>query len=236
MSQNRSSAVMQQRAPREVEGDNDERKRWRDLDFFPTPPWAARACAELILKLDPAAENVWEPACGQKHFAAPLSEFFDVCATDIHSYGPNTMVMDFLDRKAQSPAPFYLPQIDWVVTNPPFSLAKEFALRGLEVACKGVLLLCRVALLESEGRQELLYTGDHPLTVLAPFVERVPMQLGSWDPELRSATAYAAFVWIKGAAPRAPMPILAGTRARLWKPDDVERFAVQSSAPLLERA
>ena len=35
-----------------------------DLEFFPTPPWAARAGGELIRQLDPEAVNCWEPACG----------------------------------------------------------------------------------------------------------------------------------------------------------------------------
>ena len=44
---------------------------------------------------------------------------------------------DFLDTSALAPA------ADFVVTNPPFSLAVEFALRALEVAHRGVALLVR---------------------------------------------------------------------------------------------
>lgn len=227
MSQNRSSAVMQQRAPSQVEADTDLRKKWRDLDFFPTPPWAARACAELILHLDPEARSISDPSCGQGHFLEPCKEYFAECiGADIHDYDRGYFVRDFLRDD--------MPRVDWIATNPPFSLAKEFAERGLAIARRGVLLLCRIALLESEGRYELLYTGKEPLTICAPFIERVPMQLGGWDPDLRSATAYAAFVWMKGARPRPLLPIAPGTKARLWRDTDVRRFAEMSALPLFE--
>ncbi len=229
MSGNRSAAVRQQRAPRHVEGDDDLRKRWRDLDFFPTPPWAARACGELILTLDPDARSVIDPACGQGHFIGPLRQYFEsTFASDIHDYGRGFAVADFLA------ADFEPDSIDWVATNPPFSQAQAFIERGVAVARRGVLMLCRIALLEGIGRFETLYGGANPLTVCAPFVERVPMQLGSWDPGLSSASCYAAFVWIKGAAPRPLMPIPPGTRARLWKSDDVARFGTQAPGPLFQ--
>jgi hypothetical protein len=47
-----------------------------ELDYFPTPPWAARAGAELIKRLDPAARSCWEPACGQGHMAHGLADYF----------------------------------------------------------------------------------------------------------------------------------------------------------------
>lgn len=72
------TAVMAQRAPRQVASDDARRRLWRQLDFYPTPPWAARAGAELISEIDPEAKTVWEPACGQGHMAEPLGEYFDV--------------------------------------------------------------------------------------------------------------------------------------------------------------
>lgn len=44
------------------------------------------------------------------------------------------------------------------------------------------------------------------LAMKATFCERVPMQLGSWDPDLSSATAYAWFFWMQpGAIKASPM-------------------------------
>jgi hypothetical protein len=71
---------------------------------------------------------------------------------------------------------------------------------------------------------------DCPLTAVAPFAERVPMVKGRWDPEASSATAYAWFIWRKtplgglDASPCTVIPIPPGTRARLTKVSDMERF------------
>lgn len=74
---NTSAAVMNQRAPRLVEADDDTRARWRALDWFATPPWATRALGEIVHAIDPGARTVWEPACGDGIMAAVLEETFD---------------------------------------------------------------------------------------------------------------------------------------------------------------
>lgn len=175
-----------------VEGDGDERALMRALNYFPTPPWAARAGGELIASLDPQAQSVWEPACGAGHMAGPLRERFgSVLASDIHDHGFG-LVHDFLGD-----APFVAGSgVDWVVTNPPFAKAEAFVELGLSYARRGVAVLCRLAFVESVGRYSLM----RRMAVMAPFAERVPMQLGSWDPDLSSATAYAWFVWMHDAA------------------------------------
>ena len=67
-----AGAVMAGRAPAAVEGDEALTALHRQLDYFPTPPWAARAGAELIRFVDPEARTIWEPACGDGHMAAVL--------------------------------------------------------------------------------------------------------------------------------------------------------------------
>lgn len=231
--QNTSAAVMEQRAPRHVEGDDDKRKLWRDLDFFPTPPWAARAGIEMVRTIDREAESMWEPACGEGHIAGPAREYFEpgkVIATDIHNYNGNA-IWDFL-----SPQPLPLSGVDWVITNPPFANAAEFVSKGLYVAERGVAVLCRMAFLESATRFPLHFKGVWRLNVMAPFMERVPMQLGSWDPGARSATAYAWFIYCKKRFDDFPVirPIPPGTRARLTRPDDAAHFGGKSAAPLFD--
>lgn len=224
-----STAVMARRTTDALEED-PQRKLWRALDYYPTPPWAARAGGELIKRLDPAAKTAWEPACGEGHMADPLAAYFDgLWASDIHGHGFGA-VHDFLGGALPSEVQA---GVDWVITNPPFLLAAEFLARGLEVANRGVALLCRLAFLESETRYQLLY-GDQPVTVVAPFTERVAMQLGSWNPKGATATAYAWFVWVKGSPIRGQlMPIAPGAKKRLSRPADVQRFALKGELPLL---
>ncbi len=251
MAQNTSTAVMERRAGANVEGDDAQRALWRKLNFFPTPPWAGRAVAEVIQSIEPmrrewdiSLQSVWEPACGELHIAEPLREYFaQVWATDVHYYGCGQDELDFFndahveayfgatpDRMDQGDAP------DWIITNPPFLKAADFVERGLKIARRGVAVLCRMAFLESAARYELLHGPKSRLAYVCPFIERVPMQLGSWDPELSSATAYAWFIFDKRQffggrwQGRAIPP---GTKARLTRPDDVRRFARHTDLPLL---
>jgi hypothetical protein len=113
------------------------------LDFFPTPPWATRALFRHVL---PALGvevivGAWEPACGEGHMAAVIAEFAgsSVIASDIFDYGYGVVPVDFLFD-----AP--LAQPDWIITNPPFSLACEFTLRALDLATEGVAMLVRHAM------------------------------------------------------------------------------------------
>ena len=180
MSQNRSHAVMAQRA-----------EPHDSLDFFPTPPWATRALCEHVAPID--GYLAWDPACGDGSMYHPLCEYaLAVAASDIHHYGWRHSVHDFLQP--------YLPDgiggAEWVVTNPPFRLAEQFARRALEIAETGVALLVRSVFTEGVGRYERLFR-PHPPAIIAQFTERVPMVKGRLDGKASSATAYAWFVWTR---------------------------------------
>lgn len=201
-------------------------------DFFPTPPWGGRAGAEILLRLDPRARSIWESACGAGHLAHALSGYFpEVRASDAYAYDGNE-IFDFLagDLSGQG--------ADWVFTNPPFGdgRAEAFIRRAWTVATRGVAIFARVGLLESVGRHTLLY-ADCPLTVFAPFSERIALTKGRWEPDASSAAFYAWFFFVKPALrPRrfmariaggdypATLPIPPGTEARLTHANDAELF------------
>lgn len=159
--------------------------------------------------------------------AAALQPFFGcVYASDVHPFGFGDAV-DFLGDVEDTGA-------DWIITNPPFRTAAEFVRLGLERASRGVALLLRLQFLEGCERFPLLYGAD-PLTVCAPFAERVPMTLGRWDPAQSSATAYAWFVWRKGEkGPPRLCAIPPGTRARLTFPNDARRFGYRQDSEMLD--
>jgi hypothetical protein len=233
---NRSAAVGAKRAPDLVEADSAEQKIWRGLDYFPTPPWAARAGAEIVKHLDPCATAIWEPACGEGHMALPLEEYFhDVRMSDIHDHGIGARVADFRDDDVTLTGDFLC---DWVITNPPFKHAEEFVRRGMLCARRGVAVLCRLQFLEGGARYRLLHKSLHPLSHCAVFAERVSMTLGCWDPSAGLPTAYAWFIFDKHYAHQVRcaeiIGIPPGTRARLTKPTDIANFARRSHAPLLD--
>jgi hypothetical protein len=235
-----AGAVMADRARGAVEGDDARAALHRRLEYFPTPPWAARAGGELIQALDPGPWWAWEPACGEGHLAHGLADYFDhVIATDIHEHPGSIRVGEPLDFL--SPAADRIDAVDWIITNPPFNEAAEFVRVGLRRARRGVAILARLSFFESIGRFPLFFPdpagGDTPLTVLAPFFERVPMVLGRWDPKASTATAYAWFVWMRPEhAPHQGClvkPIPPGSKVHLSRPADAPKFARDHGPDLL---
>lgn len=166
---------------------------------FPTPPWAARALIEKVLRphhfISPQEKNpltVWEPAANRGYMARPLAETFGtVIATDLHDYGMGYPKIDFLT--GPDPREFGMP-VDWIITNPPFNMAEQFILRALDVAAHGVAMFCRTAFIETHGRYQSIFSKQPP-TVMAQFVERVPLVQGRVDAQASTAMPYAWFVW-----------------------------------------
>lgn len=210
------------------------------LDFFPTPPWATRALCEHVLPLFSGlplkAMSAWEPSAGEGHMAEVLKEYFgQVQASDVHDYLRGYSVGSFVGEGADRAEWRHVGvarKPDWIITNPPFRLALEFADRAITAAGFGVALLLRSVFIESAERYR--FFEKHPLTLVAPFAERVAMTKGRWDPKASTATSYAWFLWVKGQQKgHTSLSIIPpGRKAALTKVDDVLRFgAPPDSAP-----
>lgn len=216
--QNRSHAVMSQRA-----------EPHDSLDHFPTPPWATRALCEHVI--DISGKSVWEPACGEGYMAEPLKEYARrVDATDIHDYSYHTeecvqqRVVDFLWPHNLAPHQEHL-GVDWVITNPPFRLGEQFVLRGLQVARIGVAMLVRSVFIESAGRYESLFKPCPP-SIMAQFVERVPMVKGRLDRNASTATSYCWLVWYRNhGVLQTHLKWIPPCRAKLERDSDYEQRA-----------
>lgn len=210
------------------------------LDYFPTPPWATRALVEdvLVRRLGTGLAGCLaeDPACGEGHITGVLAEYgCRVAGYDVFDYSaagrsaPAWMrVRDYLlaETGADDPRP------DWIITNPPFGdKALPFVRKAIETARAGVAVLVRSQwAVEGIERYETLFR-DRPPTLMAFFVERVPIAKGRWDPDGDTLTAYAWLVWKAGAKPRAPFMIPPGRRAQRSKSDDIERFTAHPVLP-----
>lgn len=208
MSQNRSSAVMQQRS-----------EPHDSLDDFPTPPWATRALCEWLVanwcqeRSDWASFTCREPAANRGHMVRPLREYFgQVLASDVHDYGAGFPVSDYLF----GPSP---PCVDFTITNPPFKLAEQFIERASLSSEHGFAMIVRSAFLEGIGRHERLFSVNPPSHVLQ-FTERVVMHKGRLAPEGSTATAYCWLVWIDGLGPETQFEWIAPCRKRLEREGD----------------
>lgn len=196
------------------------------LDDFPTPPWATRALAEVVLK-QPLG-RVWEPACGRGHMARALGERGSVFASDVHDYRGDpalapgwpgqTAVYDFLDRDAAPLAA--LRRLDWIITNPPFNRARDFIATALYHRPRvGVAMFVRSAFLEGAERWRTIF-DPHPPSVVAQFVERVPIFRGRLDQRGSTMTAYCWIIWQRGWLIPTRFEWIPPCRARLERDSD----------------
>ena len=215
------------------------RSLWYELEYFPTPPWAARVGGELIQRLDPGPWWAWEPACGEGHMAYGLGDYFPVVhATDIHPHSDfqHGEPLDFLSERADA-----YDQADWIVTNPPYLLAGEFVRLGLQRARRGVAIFNRSGWLETIGRFDLFFGDDRLLAVEAPFFERVGLHMGVWRPGNGTPMAYSWFIFFRpdvvppwltalraavGEPCSVTLPIAPGQQKRLTRAQDFKRFRV----------
>jgi len=236
MSQNRSSAVMQQR----IEPPDS-------LDDFPTPPWATRAICEFLESLGFVLEmsDCREPCANRGHMVAPLREVFGhVMASDIFDYGYGFPVRDYLWGPDE-----HLDRTDWTFLNPPFRLAQEFIERALRLSRVGVVVIARSAFSEGQDRAETLFLTQPPSFELQ-FSERVVMlkarlvRAGDVDPlaetpgtKASTATSYSAFIWLKrDAAPADTRKRwISPCRLRLERDGDYPKYEMPAApAPLLD--
>lgn len=89
-------------------------------DAYMTPKW----CVESLLgKWTPRSVVIDEPACGTGNIVTVLRDYgYKVTASDINDYGDN-LVEDFLIGGLDDFC---------IITNPPYTLIKEFISRALE--------------------------------------------------------------------------------------------------------
>lgn len=158
----------------------------RGADLYETP-----ACAvEALLQVEQLPHWIWEPAAGRGAIVRVLRDRgHAVIASDIHDYGfPLHFIADFLVTTAVPIG------VECLLTNPPFQIIGEFVAHALDL-CPRVIMLARLAFLESERRTSIL--EERGLARVYVFRRRLPMMhRDGWDgPRASSAIAYAWFVW-----------------------------------------
>lgn len=176
-----SSSTGNRRAPLADRGD----------DLYQTPPEAVRA----LLRVESLPSVLWEPACGPGAIARELrAAGHAVVATDLVDYASpdqDAAGRDFLMERS-APA-----GTQAIVTNPPFKLAQQFVAHALTL-CPLVVMLLRLAFLESERRSDILDGGT--LARVHVFRKRLPMMhREGWEGRrANSSMAFAWFVWDRG--------------------------------------
>jgi hypothetical protein len=197
----------------------------RGRDLYETPPCAV----EALLRVERLPHWVWEPAAGRGAIARVLRDRgHAVIASDISDYGfPLHFRADFLSA-TKVPA-----GVECVLTNPPFQVITEFVAHPLDLCPRKVIVLARLAFLESERRTAILERRG--LARVHVFRNRLPMMhRDSWTgPRASSAIAFAWFVFDRDHCG----PTTLGRIS--WRDDAAEDLAIPNDsrrAPLVEAA
>lgn len=95
-------------------------------DFYPTPPEVTQALLDFLYL--PEDTIIWEPACGEGHMVSVLEK--------------NGMIVKKSDiQTGEDFLKIPLKDCDWIITNPPFSIADKFIQRCHEHKKPFALLL-----------------------------------------------------------------------------------------------
>lgn len=125
------------------------------LDFYQTP---VEDVEKFLQKsgLVPNTGIVLEPSAGLGNISMTVSRLrpgATVVSGDIEQREfPLHYVNDFLQQQFKK-------EVNCVITNPPFSHALEFVERGLEICNGDVIMLLKLAFLETKERRPLLLRG-----------------------------------------------------------------------------
>ena len=113
-------------------------------DFYETPTNGV----EALIKYEKFKGKIWEPACGLGAISKPLIEIgYDVYSSDLIDRGYGD-IKDFLKTDLI---------FDNIITNPPFKLANEFTLHGLNSVRYKLAVLCKLSFLEGIKRSNSIF-------------------------------------------------------------------------------
>jgi hypothetical protein len=162
----------------------------RGSDLYETPAEATLA----LMRVEQLPHRIWEPAGGRGAIVKVLrAGGHDVVASDIKDYGvpitaPGYWGRDFLLEHAV-PA-----STEAIITNPPYRSAADFVRHALAL-CPRVVMLLRLAFLESTSRSDILEGGQ--LARVYVFRNRLPMMHrdGWTGPRATNAIPFMWAIW-----------------------------------------
>lgn len=176
-------------------------------DYYATNPKAIDA----LFAVETFSKRIWEPACGGGHLSNRMKELGkSVMTSDLIDRGHNNIfrldreghvkndqTFDFLCDNLYRDISFPPPEdikFD-IITNPPYSLAKEFCFRALAYRTEKVAMFLKLTFLESKGRTELF--EKYPPRYVYVFTNRIDCAKNGDFSHTEKAVAYAWFVWYR---------------------------------------
>lgn len=161
-------------------------------DYYATDP----AAVEALLSKEAFSSHILEPCCGGGHISECLRKHGHMVASyDIvqRDYAEQYDTRDFLS--------FYpdMANCSDIVTNPPYSQAKEFVGHALDISANGVKVAMFLKLTFLEGAKRKFLFDTYPPKKIYVFRNRIDCWRNGIKPDKPSrAVCYAWFVWEKG--------------------------------------
>lgn len=150
----------------QLAGGNPTNKRVEN-DFYATNPKAL----EMLFEREEFIGDFLEPCVGQGHLANAIKNKYPnshVYGCDLVDRGyKNTLVCDFIEHDFQGQ------KFDNIITNPPYSLAKEFLEKSMELVNKNgkVAMFLKIQFLEGVKRVEMF--KKYPPKYIYVFTKRM---------------------------------------------------------------
>lgn len=139
-------------------------------DFYETPPEVAVALLNFLEAKNMISPGclIWEPACGSgKMLRVMLDRGYAIMGTDLYPETDGAPCVDFL--KSEKPC-------NWIITNPPFSMATEFIRHALELG-KPCAFLLKSQFWHARSRLRLF--RDNAPTYILPLTWRPDFLYGA---------------------------------------------------------
>lgn len=177
-------------------GGNPKNERVEN-DFYATDPQAV----EMLMDVYKFNEGSFlEPCVGNGNISSVIEDKFpnsQVVSIDLVDRGyPNTIVHDFLTYETNE-------KYDNIITNPPYSLAKEFVEKGMDLLNDNgkMAMFLKIQFFEGEKRREMF--KNYPPKYIYVFTKR----MATWNngnptdengKRWATTMCHAWFVWEKG--------------------------------------
>lgn len=186
-------------------------KEREEKDYYATPKDEVLNILNA-LNYDFTEQTILEPCVGGGHMAQGINQYIENngqflvrrIGTDIQDrgfedeYWQTEYGFDFL----ADDYPF--DSADVIIMNPPYSILEPFLIRALEIAKDKLIVLCRMQVLEGEGRYKKIFINDPP-TEIYQYVDRIQCWKNGEKPEGSSAQGYCWLVWDRKNPTPAPM-------------------------------
>ena len=155
-------------------------------DYYATDP----AATEWLCEIEQFTSPILEPSCGEGHISEQLKK-----------HGYDVTSRDLIDRGYGEVSDFFTAD-KWdgdIITNPPYSFAKQFVEKALDIIPEGhkVAMFLKLTFLEGKGRRTL-FEKHPPIRVWVSSSRLICGKNGTFNKSDGSSTAYAWFIWQKG--------------------------------------